>query len=111
MNGTIVLHPESGLPESGGFNSVMDAARSGASDAREAAARFLPVATQFLKTCAYGTAYGISYGMVFPSYLIARTVPRDNPVVHGFVDGAAAAMDLARETKTGESPSVALQAP
>jgi hypothetical protein len=89
----------------------MHAARSGAADAREAAARFLPVATQLLKTCAYGTAYGISYGVVFPSYLVARTIPRDNPVVHGFVDGAAAAMDLARETEAGPSQTPALIAP
>lgn len=111
MNGTIVLHPESGLSESGSFNSVMHAARSGASDARNAAARFLPVASQFLKSCAYGTAYGISYGVVFPSYLIARSIPRDNPVVHGLIDGAAAAMDLARETKAGLAPSSSLNAP
>ncbi len=111
MNDTIVLHPESGTPGSTGFNSVVHAARSGAADAREAAAKFFPVASQFLRTCAYGTAYGISYGVVFPSYLVAKTIPRDNPFFHGFIDGTAAAMDLARETRAGNPKNPALSAP
>ena len=111
MNGTLARHPDSGSSESGGFQSIVHAARSGAADAREAASRFLPAAAKFATRCAYGTAYGISYGVVFPSYLIAQSIPRNNPVVHGFTDGAAAAIDLARETKAGTGTAPALSAP
>ena len=34
-----------------------------------------------------------SYGVVFPTLLVARAVPKDNAIVNGLVDGARAARD------------------
>ena len=48
---------------------------------------------------AYKTCYAISYGVVFPSVLIAQSVPHDNAFVHGLIDGAHAAKDMAAEMK------------
>lgn len=103
MNGTLVLHGESE-----GAASFFHGFRSGAADARDAAARFVPEAARILRQCAYQTGYGLAYGVVFPSMLIARTIPQDNPVVHGFIDGAAAARDLALETKTTSAKPLSL---
>lgn len=111
MNGTLVLHGESGGTDSGGASSILHGFRSGAADAREAAARFVPEAARILRQCAYQTGYGLAYGVVFPSVLIARTIPQDNPVVHGFVDGAAAARDLALESTTASLTPLSLATP
>ena len=53
-----------------------------------------------LATVAYKTCYAISYGVVFPSVLLAKSVPQDNALVHGFIDGARAAKDMVEEMKT-----------
>ena len=37
--------------------------------------------------------------MVFPSVLVARTIPKNNPIVHGLIDGAHAAVDMVDEMK------------
>ena len=66
MNGTLVLHEESE-----GAASFIHGFRSGAADARDAAARFVPEAARILRRCAYQTGYGLAYGVVFPSMLIA----------------------------------------
>jgi hypothetical protein len=89
------------------MEAAVEAAKEGAADARETAERMLPVAGGMLATFAYKTCYAISYGVVFPSVLIARSVPQDNPVVHGLVDGARAARDMVEEMKArNELPQV-----
>ena len=35
--------------------------------------------------------------MVFPAVLVARAIPKENAAVHGFVDGARAAIDMVKE--------------
>lgn len=81
------------------MEAAVEAAKEGAADARETAERVLPVAGTMLAKFAYNTCYAISYGVVFPSVLLARSVPHDNALVHGFVDGARAAADLVEEMK------------
>jgi len=41
----------------------------------------------------YSSCYGLSYGVSFPVLLLLQMVPMDNVVVHGLVDGAAAARE------------------
>jgi hypothetical protein len=45
--------------------------------------------------------------VVFPTVLVARSVPKDNPLVHGLVDGAHAAVDMVDEMRKRklEAPS------
>ena len=81
------------------LDSAVKAARDGAADAKTAAGKALPAAGRFLSRFVYTTSYTISYGVVFPAVLIATSVPSDNAIVHGFVDGARAASDMVDQVK------------
>jgi hypothetical protein len=85
------------------MEAAVQAAQDGATSARDTAARLLPEASSMLARAAYSTCYGISYGLVFPSVLIARSIPQNNPLVHGLVDGAHAARDMISEMKASKS--------
>jgi hypothetical protein len=39
----------------------------------------------------YSSAYGLAFGVSFPVLLIAKSLPRNNCIVWGFIDGAKAA--------------------
>jgi hypothetical protein len=41
----------------------------------------------------YWVSYRLSYGVVFPLAVLARLIPKENPIVYGLVDGAMAARD------------------
>jgi hypothetical protein len=41
----------------------------------------------------YTGSYALGYGVVYAAVFVARSLPQDNPVMHGFRDGGAAAMD------------------
>jgi hypothetical protein len=41
----------------------------------------------------YNGAYAISFGIVYAAVFVTQFLPQDNPVMHGFRDGAQAAMD------------------
>jgi hypothetical protein len=81
------------------MDAAVKAAQEGAEGARESVAEALPAAGQLLSRIVYKTCYGISYGVVFPTMLAARAIPKDNAAVHGFIDGAQAAMDMVDEMK------------
>ena len=81
------------------LESAVQAAKDGATNAREAAEDFLPESGSVLSKIAYNTCYAISYGLVFPSVLLAHSIPHDNALVHGLIDGAHAAKDMAAEMK------------
>ena len=42
--------------------------------------------------------HGFLWGR-FPSVLVARSIPKNNPIVHGLIDGAHAAADMVEEMK------------
>ena len=67
---------------------AVKAAKDGAADAKATAGKMLPAAGRFLSRFVYTTSYTLSYGVVFPAVLIAKSMPANNAVVHGFVDGA-----------------------
>jgi hypothetical protein len=93
---------------------AVQAARDGAADARARVDQALPAVNRFMSRFVYTTCYTISYGVVFPSVLLARSVPKNNPLVHGFVDGAHAAIDMVDEMKkrklesAGTEPAAAI---
>jgi hypothetical protein len=72
---------------------AVQAAKDGASDAQAKVSEMMPALGGFLSRLTYTTCYAVSYGVVFPTLLVARAVPKDNAVVHGLVDGALAARD------------------
>jgi hypothetical protein len=82
------------------LEAAVQAAKDGATSAREAASNMLPESGSLLSQIAYKTCYAISYGLVFPSALIAQSVPHNNAFVHGLIDGAHAAKDMATELKS-----------
>jgi hypothetical protein len=82
------------------LEAAVQAAKDGATNAREAAAEYLPESGSLLSKVAYNTCYAISYGLVFPSVLLAQSIPHNNALVHGLIDGAQAARDMAAEMKS-----------
>ena len=78
---------------------AVKAAKDGAVDAEVTAGQMLPAAGHFLSRFVYTTSYTLSYGVVFPAILIAKSMPANNAVVHGFVDGAKAANEMVYQMK------------
>jgi len=85
------------------METALQAAKEGAADARARVDQALPAASQFLSRFVYTTCYTVSYGVVFPTVLIARSIPSNNAFVNGVVDGARAAMDAVEQVKTKRS--------
>lgn len=81
------------------LDTAVKAAKDGVDDARGIAEKAIPAAGRFLSRFVYTTSYTFSYGIVFPTVLIARSVPTNNAIVHGFVDGARAATDTVDQMK------------
>jgi hypothetical protein len=81
------------------MDAAVKAAKEGAEDARTTAVDALPAAGQMLSRLVYNTCYAVSYGVVFPTVFVARSLPVNNAAVHGFIDGAHAAVDMVREMK------------
>lgn len=88
----------------GTLELARQAARDGAADAREAAEKAWSSASLFVSRFVYTTSYTVSYGVVFPSMLLARAVPKDNAAVRGLIDGAHAAIRKVDEIRAGHSP-------
>lgn len=88
------------------MEAAVEAAKHGAADAKATAVEALPAASKLLSDIVYKTCYGLSYGVVFPSVLIAKSIPQNNPIVHGFIDGGRAAIDMVNEMKgTSSEPA------
>ncbi len=81
------------------LDKAAKAAKSGAAEAKTRTEKALPAAGRFLTWCVYNASYAVSYGIVFPAVVIAKAVPANNAVVHGFVDGARAASDTVDQWK------------
>jgi hypothetical protein len=72
---------------------AVQAAKDGAADARAKANEIAPQVGLFLSRLTYTTSYAISYGVVFPVMFVAHSIPKENALVHGLIDGAHAARD------------------
>jgi hypothetical protein len=82
------------------LETAVQAARDGAADAKATVENALPAAGRFLSRFVYTTCYTMSYGIVFPTVLIAKSIPTNNAVMNGFVDGARAASDMVEQLKS-----------
>ena len=82
------------------LDTAVKAAKDGAADAKATAGKMLPAAGRFVSRFVYTTSYTFSYGVVFPAMLIAKSIPANNAIVHGLVDGAHAASDTVVQMKT-----------
>ena len=90
------------------LEAAVQAAKDGATNAREAASHLIPESGNFLAQVTYKACYAISCGLVFPSVLLAQSIPQNNAFVHGLIDGAHAAKDMAAEmkSKSPDSPTI-----
>jgi hypothetical protein len=74
---------------------ALDAAITGVKnrtvDANASGESLLSGGGQFLSRVLYKTSYALCYGVAFPAVLLATSVPANNAIVHGFIDGAHAA--------------------
>jgi hypothetical protein len=82
------------------MDAAVQAAKEGGDRAVATAAEVIPAVGQFASQAVYKTCYSLSFCAVFPAVLIARSIPRDNAIVHGLVDGAHAAVDLVDQVKS-----------
>ena len=81
---------------------VVEAAQDGAADAHDLAVRIWAATSLFAARFVYTTCYTVSFGVVFPTVLLAQSIPRDNAVARGLIDGAQAAI---RKVDQLRSPS------
>ena len=88
------------------LDTAVQATKDGVEKARATASDALPAAGEFLSQAAYKTCYGLAFGVVFPTMLIVRSIPKNNAIVHGFVDGAHAAIDSVNEMKAKSTSGV-----
>jgi hypothetical protein len=87
------------------LETAVQAAKDGAADAKATVEKALPAASRFLSRFVYTTSYTFSYGIVFPAMLIAKSMPTDNAMVHGFIDGARAATETVDQLKSRQLAS------
>src|ERR1700760_2303331 len=73
--------------------TASEAIKSGAGDAKTAAARMFPSAQRAVSKSVYASCYYLSYGVVFSSMIVAGLVPKNTSIRFGFADGAQAAHD------------------
>jgi hypothetical protein len=90
-DGVNSVHAIPSVNGTGSLALVRQAARDGAADASEAAARFWSNSGLMVSRLLYNTAYGLSFGVVLPVAFVARAVPVGNPAVRGIIEGADAA--------------------
>ena len=75
------------------LETAFQALNDGSTDATAAAENAIPAATRFVARLVYNTSYTVTFGVVFPSMMIAKSLPADNAIIRGFTDGAHAAVE------------------
>ena len=85
------------------LDAAVEIASKGAGQVAATASGVVPALGRVLSGFTFNTCYAISYGVVFPTVLVARLIPKKNAVVYGLIDGARAAADMVHELK---SPSL-----
>ena len=102
-----------GLDSSDPLKSVADAletafqaVKNGSTHATAAAENALPAATRFVAHLAYTTSYTLTFGVVFPSMMIAKSIPADNAIIRGITDGAHDAIEKIDGLKAHHAKSV-----
>ena len=85
------------------LETAVKAAKDGAADAKQRSKRHFPPRAVFYPGLSTPRRYTLSYGVVFPAVLIAKSIPTNNAVVHGMVDGARAAGDMVDQMKTSST--------
>ena len=90
-------------------DAMKDAVSQASEDAQRASDRIREVGPDVMRSAsrfAYTGSYMLSYGLVYATVFVAKSLPQDNPVVEGFIDGGRAAIDAVNEAKGYRPESV-----
>jgi hypothetical protein len=109
--------PETTASDESAIGSVAEALRGAAATASDQAAQHAAKVRQSasdagitgsISRLTYTGAYALAYGAVYATVFVARSLPQENPLMHGFRDGGKAAMDElgGAEEPTAREPSV-----
>src|SRR5215831_5920475 len=77
-------------------NAMRDAATAPSGHSakvKQSASEAGSAALETVSRMVYTGSYVLSYGIVYAAVFLAQSLPRENPVMHGFRDGGRAAMD------------------
>src|SRR5512139_4113630 len=98
---------EATIEESDPLRSISDAMRDAINTATEDATKAREKLREAgagvgnsVSRFAYTSSYMVSYGIVYATVFVARSIPQDNPIVQGCLDGGRAAMDALNEAKS-----------
>jgi hypothetical protein len=83
--------------------AMRDAINTASEDATKARERLRDAGeglTHSASRFAYTSSYMISYGIVYATVFVAKSIPQDNPIVEGFIDGGRAAIEALNEAKS-----------
>jgi hypothetical protein len=83
------------------LDAAAQAIQDGVRDLASTASGAVPALDGLLSRLTYKTCYAVSYGVVLSTVLVARAIPKENAAVHGFIDGARAAIDAVDEMRSG----------
>jgi hypothetical protein len=87
------------------LEKAVQTATDRAADAKATVEKAMPAASRFVSRFIYTTCYTFSYGVVFPTVLIAKSIPTNNAVVNGLADGAQAAIDAVDQMTSRKAAS------
>lgn len=73
------------------ITTTKTAMQDGIADARATVEEAWPKVTEAVNKGIYNLAYGLAFGVTFPVVLVAKSVPQNNCLVWGFIDGAKSA--------------------
>jgi hypothetical protein len=91
-NAITVAAPEAATSSVKSFMATTrSAVQDGIADARATVEEAWPKVAETINKGVYNLAYGVAFGLAFPVVLVAKSVPQNNCVVWGFVDGARSA--------------------
>lgn len=90
---TMSVDQTNAATSTGFLATTKSALESGIADARASVEETWPKITEAMGKGVYNSAYGLAFGLSFPVLLIAKTIPQNNCIVWGFIDGAKAASD------------------
>jgi hypothetical protein len=61
---------------------------------------------QSVSRATYTGAYALAFGIVYPVVFVTQLLPQDNPVMDGFSDGAHAAVDAVKDTRSANETAL-----
>jgi hypothetical protein len=92
-NAVAVAVDEAQSSASGILTTTRNAIQDGIADARATVEEAWPKVTEAVGKGVYKLAYGLAFGVTFPVLLVAKSIPQNNCVVWGLVDGSKAARE------------------